>query len=123
MHPASAPGAVDNYRAGLEAGGLLADFAECAVALIVEQAVLTVASDVNIVEAIVVVVAHAHALPPAGRNQSSFHRHIGKCAIVIVAEQMTGGRRAFPLFRIEFHTVYEEDIHPSVAIVIENGNP
>ena len=52
--------------AAARGAALLGDFAERAVALIVEEPVLAVAGDVEIVEAVVVVVADARALAPAG---------------------------------------------------------
>ncbi len=51
--------------AGACDSGLLGYFFEGAVALVVEEAVLAVAGDVEIVEAIVVVVADAGSLAPA----------------------------------------------------------
>ena len=52
--------------AGACDSGLLGYFFEGAVALVVEEAVLAVAGDVEVVEAVVVVVADAGSLTPAG---------------------------------------------------------
>ena len=52
--------------AGASDSGLLGYLFEGAVALVVEEAIFAVAGDVEVVEAVVVVVADADSLAPAG---------------------------------------------------------
>ena len=49
--------------------GLLGDLFEGAVALIVKETVFTIVGDVEVVEAIVVVIADAGSLAPAGETK------------------------------------------------------
>ncbi len=60
--------------AGAGDAGLLGDLAEGAVALVVEEAVFAVGGDVEVVEAVVVVVADAGALAPAGGGEAGLAR-------------------------------------------------
>ena len=60
--------------------------------LVVIEAILAVVGDVEIFPSVVVVVADANALAPAGRGQSGFGGDVGKRSVVIVAIQMIGGR-------------------------------
>ena len=97
------------------------DLGEHAV-LVVVQAVLPVVSDVKIFPPVVVVIADANPLPPARRAQTSLDRDIGKRPVMIVAIEMVG--RSFPLGKtLESRAVDDEDVGPSVVVVIEDGNP
>src|SRR6185312_6433609 len=62
------------------------------VALIVIKTVLAVVGYVQIIEAVVVVIACAHTLSPAAGAQAGFFRDIGEGAVVIVVKQMIGWR-------------------------------
>ena len=70
-----------------------ADFCERPVRVVTEEAILTIASDIDIVIAIIVVVADARALAPACGQQARFQSDISKGSIVIVMEQVTCRRR------------------------------
>src|SRR5260370_885203 len=99
----------------------LADLGERAVAVVVVQNIFSVVSDVQIFEAVVVVIADAHPLAPAGVSQSGFFRHIGEGAVVIVvvevARRRFGGRQGF-----QFRPVHDENIRPAVIVVIKDGH-
>ena len=94
------------------------------VALVVEEAVLAVAGDVEVVEAVVVIVADAGALAPTGREEAGLGGDVGEGAVVVVVEEMVGG---FCCCRgrsrsSEFASVDEEDVGPAVAVVVEDGD-
>ena len=65
--------------------GLFADVSKSAVAIIVIENAFAEVSDEEIVPAIVVVVADANALAPAGMGHAGF-RDVGKGAIAVVPE-------------------------------------
>ena len=62
-----------------------ADVGESAVAVVVVENILAKVADEKIIEAVVVVVADADALSPAGVNQSGLHGHVGESAVAIVS--------------------------------------
>ena len=98
--------------------GLLGDFGEDAV-LVVVEAVLAVVGDVKIFPSVVVVVANANALSPAGRGQAGFGGHVGEGSVMIVAVQMIAGalpgRKPF-----ELRAIHQKDVGPAVVVVVEN---
>ena len=102
------------------AGGL-GGFFERAVALVVIKTILAIVGDVQIVEAIVVVVARADALSPAGGAQAGFVGHVGEGAVVIVVKEMIGGSRRSGL-RTERGAVHDEDVGPTIVVVVEDGD-
>src|SRR5262249_12216007 len=63
---------------------------ELSVAFIVIQPVLAVVSHVEVIQAVVIVIANADALSPAAGFQSSRSSHIGECAVVIVVIKIAG---------------------------------
>ena len=69
--------------------GFLRYIGERAVAIIAVERVLAVVSDEQIVVAVVVVIADAASLSPAGAMlQAGAFGNIGECAVAIVLEQM-----------------------------------
>src|SRR6266849_3117468 len=98
-----------------------ADVGEGAVSIVVIENVLAVVGDVEIVEAVVVIVPDAHALAPAGVSQASLFGDVGECAVVIVAVEMAGGRFAGGQ-AFQFRTVHNENIGPAVIVIIEDGH-
>ena len=78
--------------AGTGHAGLFGDFRKMPVAQVMKQPPFAVAGDEDIVVTIVVVVADARTLAPAGGDQASLRGDVGKGAIVIVMEEMAGGR-------------------------------
>ncbi len=71
------------------------DIAEGAVALVVEEVVMAVGGDVEVVEAVVVVVADAGALAPGGEGEAGLGGDVGEGAVVVVVEEVAGGRVRF----------------------------
>jgi hypothetical protein len=98
---------------------LLRDVLEGAVALIVEEVVLAVCGDVEVVVAVVVVVADAGTLSPGGEGEAGFDGDVGEGAVVVVVEEVAGG-----LFfgGFEGGSVDEEDVGEAVAVVVEDGD-
>ena len=74
--------------AGAGRARLRRDIAKRTIALIVEQMVLTVGSDVEIVVPIVVIVAHTSALSPTAEVKASLGGDISKCSVVVVVKQV-----------------------------------
>ena len=75
-------------RAFARHAGLLADVGERAVAVVVVQNILAEVGDEQIVPSVVVVVADANALSPAGVRDAGLRGHVGEGAVAIVAEEM-----------------------------------
>src|SRR6266853_985360 len=97
-----------------------ADISERAVAVVVVQNIFSVVSDVQIFEAVVVVIADAHPLAPAGVSQPSFFGDIGERAVVIVVVEVA--RRRFGSWqRFQFCAIHDENIRPAVMVIIKNG--
>src|SRR4030081_2571525 len=89
--------------------------------LVVIQAVLPVRGDVEVFPAVVVVIAHADALTPARGGQTGLDGYITEGSIVVVAVKMVGRSFAFGE-SFESCSVNEEDVRPSVVVVIEDGH-
>src|SRR5205823_6152663 len=97
--------------------GFLANVSEGAVPVVVVENIFSEVGDEEIVEPVVVVVADAHALPPAGMYQTGFGGDVGEGAVTIVLEKMRkgflSGGKAF-----ETPAVHEKNIQPAVVVVI-----
>jgi hypothetical protein len=79
---------------------------------------VAVVGDEEVLETVVVVIADANAVRPAWIGDAGFGGDIGEGAVAVVAvEAIAGtGRSA-----IEATPTDNEDIHPSVIVVIEEG--
>src|SRR5271169_422926 len=76
------------FGARLEEAGTLGDVGEGAVAVVVIENVLAVVGDEEVVEAVVVVVADAAGLSPAGADvEAGTFGYIGEGAVAIVFEE------------------------------------
>src|SRR5208282_2656945 len=80
--------------------------------------ILTEVSDEKILEAVVVIVADANTNGPAGIEQSGFLGDVGErtIAIVLVKTIAGSGGDAFQAAATE-----DEDVHPAIVVVIEEG--
>ena len=87
-------------------------------AIVVVKPVLAVVRDVEIFPSVIVVVADAHALAPAGSGQPGFNGHVGERAVVIVAIQ-TIRRTLTSRKSFEPRSVHQENIEPAIVVVIE----
>src|SRR5262249_19642243 len=95
--------------------GLCAYVAERSVSVIVIKDILTEISNVQVVPAVVVVVANAATLAPSGVGDAGLQRHIGEGSIAIVLEEMrcrlaAGGKS------LQTRPVNEKDVEPAVVI-------
>src|SRR5882762_7546185 len=97
-----------------------ADIRERAVAIVVVQNIFSVVSDVQIFEAVVVVIADAHPLAPAGVCQPGLFGDIGESAVVIVVVEVAR-RRSGSWQGFQFRAVHDENIRPTIVVVIKNG--
>ena len=114
---------VDESAAGVPAlavagdAGFFADIGESAVAVVVVENIFAEISHEEIVEAVVVVIADADSLAPAGMQEPGFLGDVGEGAVAIVSEKMIGGLltnwKAF-----KARAVNQENVKPAVVIVI-----
>ena len=77
--------------------------------------------DVNVVEAVVVVIADADALPPAVVNNSGFRGDVRERAVAIIFEEMRNWLLAFRK-TLEAPAVHKKNIEPVVVVVIVEGD-
>ena len=78
-------------------------------------------SNEKIVEAIVVVIADADALAPAGMEKTSFCSDVGKGAVTVVFEKVIG-RLLARGETFQTRAVDQENVDPAVVIVIIKGD-
>ena len=101
---------------------LLGHVGKRAVAVIVVKNVAAKVGDEEIVKAVVVVVADATGLSPAGTSQAGLFGDIGEGAVTIVVKQITGGI-AVPNRRIKAGSVHQKNIEPAVVVIVEQRHP
>src|SRR5277367_4338233 len=89
--------------------------------VIVVKAILAVVRDVEIFPTIVVVVADADALAPAGRSQAGLFGDVGERAVVIVVVE-TVGRTLASGKSFQPRAIYEKNVGPAVVVIIEDGH-
>ena len=116
-----AAGVPARFGAGLEEAGAFGDVGEGAVAIVVIENVLAVVGDEEIVVAVVVVVADAAGLSPAGADvEAGTFGDIGEGAVAIIFEE--AAMRLFALREtLEAPAVDEEEIEPAVVVVVVEG--
>ncbi len=116
--------------------GFARDVGEGAVAVVVEENVVSPEGDEEIDEAVVVVVAGADSLAPAGERDFCLLGYIRKCPVVVVAVEMAGRLLSFRPHRanagrargpglweaFEAAAVDEEDVGPAIVVEVEGGN-
>ena len=91
-----------------------------AVAAVVVEPALAVVGHVEVREAVVVVVAGAHALPPAARGEPRARGHVLEAPVAPVAIEVI--RRLLPLRKaLERRAVHEEGVLPAVVVEVEKG--
>src|SRR5439155_1759819 len=114
---------VDESAAGVPAlavsgdSGFFADVSECAIAVVVIENILSEVGDEEIVETVVVVVAYANTLSPAGMKKSCFGGDVSESPIAIVFEEMIGGfLTGGKIF--EAPAVDQKNVQPAVVVVV-----
>ena len=93
------------------------DVREFAVAAIAVEAVVAVVGDQKVGVAVVIEVADAGGLRPAGARESGLLTDFGEVTLAIVAVELRVGRRSVG---VERGAVGDEDIVRAVAVVVED---
>src|SRR5258708_4527464 len=113
--------------------GLLRYIGEGSVSVVVVEGVAAVAGHVNILEAVIVIIAYGYAhcvVVLRHSGESGLFRHIRECAVgVLVIEPVP--EPAIRLIRqfairhgiVDLRAVREEDIEPSVVVIIKERYP
>ena len=88
------------------------------IAVVAVEFVLPVIGDEEVFKAIVVVVSNAHPGAPARIEQPRLRSHIFECpiAIVVVETVARAGGNTLQLAPAD-----DEDVHPPIVVVIEEG--
>src|SRR2546429_2715114 len=101
--------------------GFFADVGKGAVAIVVVENVLAIVGDVEILESVVIVVAHADTLAPSSVGQAGFGGDVGERAIVVVAIEVArrgfAGRQLFQCCAVD-----DKYVRPAVIVIIEDGD-
>src|SRR5579862_8426589 len=100
---------------------LLGYVRERAIAVVVVEDVLSPIGDEKVVVAVVIVVADANRIGPAGMHQARIPGHVGKGAVPVVLVQAIAW--LFALFEaFQARAVGQEDVQPPVVVVVVEGN-
>src|SRR5271169_4399493 len=107
---------IDESAAGVPAlairadAGFFRDVGKRSVSVVVEQNIFAERGDVNVVEAIVVVIADANALSPTVMNKPGFRGDVGERTVAIVFEDVRD--RFLPFGKtFEAPTIHPENIY------------
>src|SRR3954452_20118319 len=79
---------------------------------------LTDSGDENVVEAVVVIVAHCRAESEERNAEAGFTSHICECAIVIIVKELRRGGAVF-LMAGPVLSVDDEDVGIAVVVVVD----
>src|SRR5581483_3362210 len=101
--------------------GFFGDIGKCSVAVVVIKGAIAPVGDKQVVVTVVIVIAYANALPPAGARKTGLDSDIRKSTVSIVLVESICGLLAFRILRVETGTVHEKDVEPTVVVVIEEG--
>ena len=97
------------------------DISESAVAVVVQQHVVTPEGNKQILPAIVVIVTRTDPLPPARQRDPGLLGYVSERAIPIVVIKVAG--RFLPLRKTcQSAPVYQEHVRPAVIVIIEKGD-
>src|SRR5271165_5264951 len=108
-------------RSRLNQTGLLGHVGEFSVAIVAIEHRLAIVGNKQIVAAIVVVVANAAGLSPAGLVlKAGTCRYIGECAVAVVLEQVAM-RLLSTGKSFESPAIDEKEIEPAVIVIIVKG--
>jgi len=97
------------------------DVGKGAVAVVVEENVVSPETAEQVVPSVVVVIADADAGLPSGACQSGFFGDVGEGAVAVIFVQMGGGRFSRRPMSAELSAVSQVDIQPAIIVVIEKG--
>src|SRR4029077_2091917 len=106
---------------GIAHAGFSSDVGERSIAIVVIEHGAVEISNVEIFPSVVVVVANRQAEAPSTVRDPGFGAYVGEGAVVIVAVELVGmalaGAHVF-----QGGAVDQEDVHPAVVVVIEDGD-
>src|SRR5690242_2031074 len=114
-----AEGSARAPAAGIVHARLGSYIGESSVAVIVVKHAAIEVGDVDILIAVVVIIAYGHAETPATVIQTGFGTNVAKGAIVVVAVKRHT-MAAFGAQIGESGAVHQQDVHPAVVVVIKN---
>src|SRR4029077_1490731 len=97
------------------------DIGKRAVAVVVVEDVLAEVGDEEIVEAVVVVIADADGLPPAGMNEARLSGAGGERTVAIIFVQAIGGLLAGGK-AFQTRAIHQKNIEPAIVVVIVEGD-
>src|SRR6266849_3363821 len=90
--------------------------------VIMIETVLPVIRDVEVYPTIIIIVSDANALTPSRGNKSGLHGDIRESPIMIVVIQVVGGG-LIGWESFQRGAVHNENIRPSVVVIIKDGHP
>src|SRR5260370_2097123 len=114
---------IDEGTAGIPAlafggnAGFGGDIGERAVAIVVVEDVFAEVGNEEIVEAVVLVLADAHGLSPAGMNEASLRGDIREGGVAIIFVQAIGGLLASGK-AFQARAVHQKNIEPAIVVGI-----
>src|SRR3989475_8047128 len=97
----------------------LRDFRECTVPVVIKKMTLPQRTEEQIVVAVVVVIADSNTQAKHGDSQARLSRHVGECAVVIVAIKL--GRGSDALVTRPIFTIHQQNVWPAVIVKIDEG--
>ena len=98
------------------------DIGKSSVSVVMEENVVTPERAEQVIPAIVVVVANAHAGLPSGSSKSGLLGDVGESAVAIVLEEMRGGLFSGGPVRVEPASIGEIDVEPSIIVIVKEGD-
>src|SRR5437667_2350889 len=90
---------------------------ERAIPIVVIKNVLAKVACEEILKAVIVVIANADALSPAGVGYTSLQSNVGECAVSIILEKMRR-RLLAPGETFQARSIQQKNIQPTIVIVI-----
>src|SRR5690242_19391237 len=111
-----AAASVPSRMAFFRQAGFRGDIGESAIAVIVVEHDFAPVGDHQVVETIIVVVADAASLTPAGAKQSGFGGHVREGAVAIVVEEEVAGL-VRGIDSLEASAIHQENVEPAVVVV------
>ena len=98
--------------------GFAGNIGEGPISVISIEDILPPIGHKQVVEAVVVVVANAHAACPAGFCQARFYRDVAKGAVPVVVVEPVGDARGGAG---ECASAKHQDVDPAIVVVVEKG--
>src|SRR5260370_4982024 len=107
-----------SHRPRFPESGLLGHIRKSAVAIIAVEAILSVIGTEDVVEAVIVVIGDTHTVCPTHGSESCLIGHIRKRSVAIILIEAIG---RFGRIALQPPAGKQQDIHPSVVVVINES--